>query len=214
VVISPHLDDAVFGCAGLLLTHSNAVVITVAAGRPAHAALTDWDRACGFHTGDDVVGYRRVEDGAALRRLGAMPAWLEFLDCQYGRSPSVMEVADALEKAIAASSGEIVASPLGIGHDDHVLTASASFRVARRMPHARWIVYEDAIYRTNEMAKARAMRRARRSGFRLEAAPLDEVPMGDLKQHAIHLYRSQLKGLGDRWRDALNQESYWLLNAR
>jgi LmbE family N-acetylglucosaminyl deacetylase len=214
VAISPHLDDAVLGCAELLITHPNAYVVTVAAGKPPAGRLTEWDRACGFGAGDDVVGRRRAEDRAALERLGARPVWLEFLDRQYGRPPTCIDVAHAVDRAIAAAHAALIAFPLGIGHADHVLTARACLRVARRIPQVRWTVFEDAIYRTDGNAVGHAIRRVHLSGFDLQPATSAHGPGLERKHSAIQCYRSQLKGLGDRWRDGLRQERYWRLKER
>ncbi|MCK7501425.1 MAG: PIG-L family deacetylase [Comamonadaceae bacterium] len=44
VVVSPHLDDAVFGCGAWLAARPGCIVATVFAGEPPElAALTDWD---------------------------------------------------------------------------------------------------------------------------------------------------------------------------
>src|SRR5689334_10074107 len=89
VVISPHLDDAVFGCGQLLALHPGSVVSTALAGRPpSYATVTGWDAAAGFRPGDDVIAARRAEDRAALQILDARPVWLDFTDDQYGRSPA------------------------------------------------------------------------------------------------------------------------------
>src|SRR4051794_24119032 len=72
LVVSPHLDDGVFSCGEMMADHPTAHLVTVFAGRPATAQLTEWDRDCGFAAGDDVVGARRDEDarssGPSTRR--------------------------------------------------------------------------------------------------------------------------------------------------
>src|SRR5690242_3070034 len=89
LVISPHLDDAVFGCGQLLATYPGSVVITALAGRPAsYATVTPWDELAGFAPGEDVIAARRAEDHAALAILQASPVWLDFSDDQYGNSPT------------------------------------------------------------------------------------------------------------------------------
>jgi LmbE family N-acetylglucosaminyl deacetylase len=204
----------VLSCADLVAAHPGAAVITVMAGRPGPHALTEWDQAAGFAEGDDVVGRRQQEDEAALKELGALPVWLEFLDGQYGQAPSNREVADAIQEVILNTGASVVASPLGIAHDDHVMTASAGFAVARRMPGIRWLVYEDAIYRATSGKTDEAMARVRGAGLVLEEAVQTFPPAGTFKRAAIDCYASQLKALGDRWRDALEPERYWTVVAR
>ena len=72
IVISPHLDDAVFSCGNLIAASHAAMVVTVFAGEPAPApGAPEWDLAAGFSSGAQAVRARRQEDGRALRRLGA-----------------------------------------------------------------------------------------------------------------------------------------------
>lgn len=202
------------GCADLVAAHPGAAVITVMAGRPGSHPLTEWDRTAGFAEGDDVVGRRQEEDEAALKQLGALPVWLEFLDGQYGQPPSRLEIADAIQEVILNTGASVVASPLGLVHEDHVMTASAGLEVARRMPGLRWLVYEDAIYRATSGKTEEALARVRDAGLVLEEAVRTFPPAGDFKRAAIDCYPSQLKALGDRWRDALEPERYWTVVAR
>ena len=79
--MSPHLDDAVFGCGQWIASSASSIVVTIFAGAPpADAALTAWDAECGFRGGDDVIAARRAEDRTALARLNATPIWLDFRD--------------------------------------------------------------------------------------------------------------------------------------
>jgi len=61
-VISPHLDDAVFGAGELIAAHPGAIVITAFAGIPSGDGLTGWDRDCGFR------GSREAKIGRASCR--------------------------------------------------------------------------------------------------------------------------------------------------
>jgi len=185
-------------------------VITVAAGRPGPHPLTDWDRKCGFHEGDDVVGARRQEDEAALRLLGATPLWLDFLDHQYAPEAPVADVAEAIERA--AGDFGVVASPLGLGHGDHLLVAAACVEVARRHPEKTWFLYEDVIYRQTIGGTDEALSGLRDSGFLLEEATflIDD----DVKRAAIAAYTSQVIGLGGLLDDAYAPERCWKMMRR
>ena len=85
MVCSPHFDDAALGAAYLLLAHPGSTVVTVYGGRPAAypEPPSEWDALGGFRSGDDVVALRREEDRAAMRVLGAVPRWFDFVDHQY-----------------------------------------------------------------------------------------------------------------------------------
>jgi LmbE family N-acetylglucosaminyl deacetylase len=68
LVISPHLDDAVFSCGQLLEVHPGATVVTIFAGRPPPGTpLTDWDSAAGFGPGEDPIGRRREVEKRTAR---------------------------------------------------------------------------------------------------------------------------------------------------
>ena len=198
------------GCAGLVAEHPGALVVTVTAARPGPHPLTDWDRMCGFREGDDVVGARRLEDEAALGTLDARPAWLDFLDHQYGPPPPHEQLVAAI---LGATKGaEVVASPLGLFHEDHVLTATACFDVARRVvPRIRWLVYEDAIYRAVAGRTEHALAALRNDGFVLHETAFAEPAQ---KAAAIQAYPSQVRGLGGLLDDAYRPERYWELNVR
>ena len=197
------------GCAGLVAAHAGALTVTVTAGKPGPHALTDWDRRCGFRQGDDVVGERRREDEDALALLGALPVWLDFLDHQYGPSPAEVDLATALEAAVAGA--DVVASPLGLFHEDHVMTAAACFALARTRPATAWVVYEDAVYRPVVGRTDAALATLRRDGFVLTEVDVAEAAN---KKAAIARYTSQVRGLGDLLVDAYRPERYWSLAVR
>src|SRR4051812_2661178 len=101
IAISPHLDDAVLSCGGLLAARPGSVVITVFAGMPRDGSQqTDWDRRCGFANAAQAVAVRREEDRLALAALQATPHWLHFVDSQYGESPAASDVSMALAAAL------------------------------------------------------------------------------------------------------------------
>jgi LmbE family N-acetylglucosaminyl deacetylase len=123
-------------------------VITVFAGRPPPSAtLTPWDASCGFACGDDVVERRREEDRRALALLGARPAWLEFLDAQYGRALDAPALAAGIAAALADMRPARVAFPLALFHSDHLLASNAALQLAGERHEIEWIVYDDALYR-------------------------------------------------------------------
>ena len=179
-------------------------------GKPGPHPLTDWDRQCGFTEGDDVVGERRLEDEAALKLLGARPRWLDFLDRQYGPSPTHDELVAAITEAVTGA--DTVASPLGLFHPDHLITANACFEVARKaLPEVRWFLYEDVIYRPQAGLTAQAVEWLENYGFVLKDASFPEPPA---KAKAIDAYPSQVRGLGRQMEDAYRPERYWELALR
>ncbi|SDE36381.1 PIG-L deacetylase family protein [Paraburkholderia lycopersici] len=93
IVVSPHLDDAVLGCAGLIARCPGSIVCTVFAGEPPAPMHTQRDEASGFADAQEAVRARKREDERALAMCGATPLWLDFLDGQYGATPDVKDVA-------------------------------------------------------------------------------------------------------------------------
>jgi LmbE family N-acetylglucosaminyl deacetylase len=195
LAISPHCDDAVFGCGDVLAVHAGAAVVTVFAGSPAPAAaLTRWDAAAGFEAGDDVMAARRAEDRAALAALGARALWLPFRDAQYGASPSPTQIADALEAVIDVVEPATVLAPLGLFHGDHRLAHAACLESRRRRPAAAWLLYEDAIYRTLDGLVPERLARLRAAGVTATAGAQGRRASAR-KRRAVARYRSQLRAL-------------------
>jgi LmbE family N-acetylglucosaminyl deacetylase len=173
VVVSPHLDDAVFGCGGTMACAKPATVVTVFAGvPPGEHAPTPWDSACGFSNGTDAVLSRRAEDAAALQELGARPHWLEFLDRQYRESPTVAVIAGALADILLGMGPAAVMIPLGLYHSDHELTHEACLLCRRQLGGTSWMAYEEAMYRRRNGAVQRRLARLLAQG--ITATPLSE----------------------------------------
>jgi LmbE family N-acetylglucosaminyl deacetylase len=219
IVVSPHLDDAVFGCGQLLAARPGSSVVTVFAGAPpTYETVTEWDALAGFRPGEDVMAARRAEDSRALAILNATPIWLDFCDSQYHRSPDVAEIARALEQAIGESGLRALFIPLGLFHSDHHLTHAAALDVLRCRPDLEWFAYEEAMYRKISNIVAERI-------VALHGAGIDAVPAGiypacdhDGKQRAITCYASQLRALATPkkpgYEDALGAERYWSLKQR
>jgi LmbE family N-acetylglucosaminyl deacetylase len=213
VAISPHLDDAVFGCAQLLAAHPGSIVVTVFAGRPSRAVgLTDWDRRCGFTSADEAIAARRREDAAALALIAAQPFWLGFADSQYGETPSVDRVDDALRQVLRRHLPETVLYPLGLFHSDHLLVHDASRRALPTLGAGDGLAYEDALYRRMPGLLQRRLAALLRA--RTVATPVDLQTHGDaaLKARAVGCYASQLRAFGPGgWDDTGAAERYWRL---
>lgn len=216
-VISPHLDDGIFGCGQLLAANPGGVVITVFAGKsPAGEALTHWDSAGGFASDSDVVALRREEDEAALAMLRARPVWLDFCDRQYCGSPTVEALASRIETELAQLQSQAVIMPLGLHHRDHRLVHTACVRVMRRDFSRTWFIFEDAIYRRYAGLVTQKLSELEIEGVRLKRV---ELPLGSaaLKRAAVECYVSQLKALNSfgfpGYADVFEPEAYWHIQA-
>jgi LmbE family N-acetylglucosaminyl deacetylase len=222
VVISPHLDDAVLGCGGLLAAHPGATVITVYAGAPASYPdpPTRWDALAGFAAGDDVLARRREEDAAALRELGAAPVWLDFVEHQYLDRPDWIgadRTVDRLVDAIAAAAPTAVFMPFGLANPDHTATHDAARAARERLPEPAWFCYQDMGYQHIPGLLAwRVAQLFRASIWPTPVAPRVD-PGGLRKQTALARYASQLRALEADWRlgpklAAPAPEQFWRLD--
>jgi LmbE family N-acetylglucosaminyl deacetylase len=153
IYISPHFDDAVLSCGGLIREQTRqglrVEIWTVFAGNPASGTLSEFARRTHnlWGTGDarQTVALRKAEDLEAAARVGADPVHFDFLDCIYRLSrrgaplyPETVFAAPhpadrALPKRIARTlrsellPGDVLACPLALGaHVDHVLARQAA----------------------------------------------------------------------------------------
>jgi LmbE family N-acetylglucosaminyl deacetylase len=200
VVCSPHFDDAALGAAYLLLAHPGSTVVTVFGGPPPAYPdpPTEWDAQGGFRTGDDVVALRREEDRAAMRVLGAVPHWLDFVDHQYlapGDRAGASEVAAALEPVIDAVKPTAVFLPMGLANPDHVVTHEGGALLAARRNDIAWFCYEDSGYKHIPGMLAWRVAKLFRSDLWPTPMAVPALADVDTKRAAIECYTSQLAPL-------------------
>ncbi len=152
IYISPHFDDAVLSCGGLIWeqTHSGLPVEiwTIMAGDPplgdesalAQQMHADWQTS----SAQETVLLRRIEDQNAARRVGASIRHFPFPDAIYRRSQTgtlyypdgifvapnpreqnlVLEITRQLAEKL--TQYDTIVCPLTIGrHVDHILTRKA-----------------------------------------------------------------------------------------
>ena len=153
IYLSPHLDDAVYSCGGLIWEQTQAGhtvdIWTVCAGDPPPGPLSPFAEAlhARWETGPEAGQARRTEDKRAASRLGAGIRHLELPDCIYRRDlvsgkalyaseevifgevdPAEGGVMDWLKKLIAEqvpAETEIIAPRTVGGHVDHRLVRAA-----------------------------------------------------------------------------------------
>lgn len=197
VVISPHLDDAVFSCGRLLAAHPGSTVVTVFAGiPPLHMPASDWDRRCGFDTAAQAMTQRRDEDRIALSLLEARPVWLDFLDHGYGPACSPEAVTYALQQVLLELQPDSVLVPLGLFHSDHLLTHESGMHAVLAMAGVRRLLYEDALYRGLPGLLQQRLMALGQSGASLTPLRMKSEGSAALKAHAVQAYASQLRGFG------------------
>lgn len=212
MLVSPHLDDAVFSCGDLLDHYPDALVVTVFAGTPDSDASTDWDRRCGFSNPTEAMRARRNEDRAALAEVRARPRWLPFLDSQYLATPTAAAIATAMHALIDEVRPDVLMVPMGLFHSDHVLVSDALLPLAATHHAPAWVVYEEALYRC--IAGQLQARLAALAAQGIWLSPLTGAPPpGGRKAAAVRCYSSQLRALSDgAQRDLVDPERYWTLD--
>jgi LmbE family N-acetylglucosaminyl deacetylase len=88
IILSPHLDDAVFSLGATISRMARAgvrvTIVTVFSGDPTSEIQGGpWDRLTGFRTAGEAAMARRLEDQRACSLVGANPVWGSFHDAQY-----------------------------------------------------------------------------------------------------------------------------------
>jgi LmbE family N-acetylglucosaminyl deacetylase len=158
IYISPHFDDAVLSCGGLIWKQTQkgipVEIWTVCAGDAPPGPLSMLAVVChhqwGIESAEDVVAARRLENQEAAARVGADTVDFSIPDCIYRRSPTgellypedvfpfIHPFEKDLDVEIAAAliselqPDDIVVSPLAIGgHVDHVLVRQAAEHLDR-----------------------------------------------------------------------------------
>lgn len=218
MVVSPHLDDAVFGCGELMARIPGSLCVTVFAGLPEDpGVVTDWDRDAGYESALEALACRRGEDAAALRVLDAEPQWLPFTDDQYGEPLSRLadDIASTLDALIVCHQPGTVAIPLGLFHRDHEATHRAALEVLEAWPGCDWLAYEDALYRRIPGLLEARLAALVTAGLRVD--PLYRLPVAanSIKRQAVRRYDSQLRALarpsGPGYADLFAPEVGWRL---
>jgi LmbE family N-acetylglucosaminyl deacetylase len=160
VYLSPHFDDAVLSCGGLIWEQTQAGdrvnIWTICAGIPKSESLSDFAQSLHsrWETGDQAVKSRRREDRTACARLSAIPRRFSVPDCIYRRSEPIgfLYTSDealfgplhpaeqglvgklSADLAKALAPGDELVSPLALGgHVDHRLTRAAAESIGREL---------------------------------------------------------------------------------
>ncbi len=173
VVLSPHIDDAVLSCTGLLSALDGLaprLVVTLYCGNPepSNPGAAEPKNRGRPRRGHVAPALRRREDIAAMRYLDCDWVHLGFPDAIYRRSPTTGQliyrhprqkwtrpnVADAghieelylvLRRLCGNMGPRLLFSPMGVGHHvDHRICAMTALRLASR--RTRVLFYEDFPY--------------------------------------------------------------------
>jgi len=229
IFLSPHLDDAVLSCGGLIYTLAQSgehvQVWTVCAGDPPAGELSPLARELHkrWQAGVDAPARRRAEDRAACRLLDAKPVHFDIPECIYRRHPltgealigsneELFQPLPEFEKPLVARVSQLLAenlhpsdnlvSPLAIGsHVDHHLVRGA----AETLEHPLWY-YPDFPYHAN---KENNQNGCFHTDWQPFYHPVSEHALA-IWQQAVMAYRSQIStfwGNMDEMKSSLR--TYW-----
>jgi LmbE family N-acetylglucosaminyl deacetylase len=173
IFLSPHLDDAVYSCGGMIsyLTQNgiDVEIWTVFSDQTRDlSSLSAYAR--GFHdqwqAGDYPYDFRQKEDARACKTVGAVMVHLGYMDCIYRKFPGTKEptinsdaglfgeidpreypLVDQISEDFRSRLVEpsIWVCPLGIGgHVDHRIVAAAASKVGKLLLHYADLPYNFA----------------------------------------------------------------------
>ena len=129
VVLSPHLDDALFSLWSVVTGREDVLVVNVCTGIPPPGPVPWWDRVTGATDSAELMRLRLAEDREALALAGREPVGLGLLDAHYGGS-SVTASEVARRTAALVKEASSLYAPAGLGgHADHRATREAAFRL-------------------------------------------------------------------------------------
>lgn len=198
VVVSPHLDDAVFSL-GSAIAHASGRgahvrVVTVFAGDPdSSAPAAFWDQRAGFRVAGEAASVRRQEDRRACAIVGAEPLWLRFLASQYRHGTGVdLDHVWAELSAVAADADLVLFPGYPLIHPDHKALAQLAAR--RRLGSARISYYVEQPYAA-QLSSPDGPATAPRGEWKTAAARL---PDRVTKMRSCNAYASQVPLLGAR----------------
>jgi LmbE family N-acetylglucosaminyl deacetylase len=148
VVVSPHLDDAVFSLGATIAAAGKSgsliEVLTVFGCDPSsREPANGWDARGGFATEGEAATARRLEDREACRIVGAEPHWLPFRGGGYTPDKDLDAIfAAVLENVSGADAVLVPGFPLR--NDDHAWLAGLF--AERPLPSARLGHYVEQPY--------------------------------------------------------------------
>jgi LmbE family N-acetylglucosaminyl deacetylase len=213
IYFSPHFDDAVLSCGGLIWEQSwgadSASIWTICAGTSTNETISTFTESlhARWETGAQAVAQRRQEDVAACAEVSAAYRHFPILDCIYRRGPVegsflypseealfgplhpseqslVSQVRGDLAATLGPGSGQQLVCPLALGgHVDHRLTRAAVEGLGRPV----WY-YADYPYATKNLLELEKLKRA---GWQAIAFPVS-IPGLYAWQAAVGRYRSQI----------------------
>jgi LmbE family N-acetylglucosaminyl deacetylase len=200
VILSPHLDDAVFSCWHVLTSTRDVLTLNVFTAAPEPGTEpAPWDRMTGADDAVARMSVRLAEDNAALALAGRNAQHLDFLDSQYREAPPA-GLQRAMQEHLPPEAHILAPAAIG-GHPDHELVRDVALKLeteARRVtlyadiPYATefgwpdWLGAEPDPFRNVDAYWARFVP----AGYDAQPVELSEADQRT-KIGAMQMYRSQ-----------------------
>lgn len=215
IFISPHFDDAVLSCGGILTQlarlGADVTLVTVFSAEPINKVpLSPLAQQLHKQWGERTNPYaiRHQEERAVAEYLDIKTRWLDFYDAIYRDStlvntselclvefdtksdPCYEPVRDALLQLINVHPGAVVFAPLGLGHHrDHLVVYQAIESVkATTSAVSSYYYYEDYPYAATANLKARLAE----LNWKAEPLVIDIKETVEERVRLINMYQSQL----------------------
>ena len=200
VVVSPHVDDAVFSLAGTLAraarSGAEVEVLTIFAHDPeSEGPANGWDTRAGFTTEGEAARARREEDREACGLVGAEPRWLPFRGGGYTKERNPDQIWEAAA-AVVAHADSVLVPGFPLTNPDH---AWVSDLFTKRLSTGRLGLYAEQPYRYQVRRKRPSPELPPAVDDRASVAWTSSrqgLAVYRLKRKAIRAYASQLPLLG------------------
>lgn len=153
IILSPHLDDAIFSC-WHLLDSPNTTVVTIFAGAPPEGTRKIWDWICGTADSHLMMSKRIAENALAFQGLAAPHIELPFLEQQYRQIPiTIAEIVDTIKKQFPTVTSFVVpiAASAVFRHPDHVILRDVGKALADQGMHVAF--YADIPYMATDLTR-------------------------------------------------------------
>lgn len=230
--VSPHFDDAVLSCGGLIhkLSASETLtyVLTIFSGLPDPTTLSD--AAKEFHNdiqlGDNAIEIRRAEDLNASDFLGYHPIHFDFLESQYRQNPNgghiykklddiftgkledeqkcIEQLILKMKDFLSLHSFDAIYIPTGVGnHIDHLIARFVIEEISKKEESlSEKVIYYEDMPYACYLGQVFSENYFRKK-IQTYLEPLSEFNF-KAKMEAIALYESQINMLWDGHKKMIN----------
>ena len=200
VILSPHIDDAVFSC-WHLITQPDVTVVNVFAGVPPKGTNTLWDRCCGESDSAVMMQKRKKENDLVLKSRSIAFLNLDYLDRQYRLNDlDLDEIANRIHEGFKGNF-EFYA-PIAAGvfwrHPDHLALREVGQLLLRKGRKVSFYADIPYMQMPMDLDGGYAKRMNRRASKLLKLSLVSEITKlepeeQELKRQAMQQYISQYK---------------------